>query len=172
MKGKEKNKICPKNYFLLALLFFVSIAITLYFCNWYHVYENYQKETPVIRGVISEITDEELDHYILENPTTFLYICTAQNMICRNYEKTLKEIIIENSLQNQMVYLNLSDSNSEEFIHWFNEQYPYRVLLTDNYPALVVFEDGKIKTLLQGSATDQLTAVETKQFLEMNRLQD
>ena len=41
-----------------------------------------------IRGVLSEITSEELEHYISENPTVMMYMCTASNEICRDYEKS------------------------------------------------------------------------------------
>lgn len=63
----KENKIAPKNYIIIALIFAATISLTLYLCNCYSVYNEGKKEVPVIRGVISEITTEDFDHYILEN---------------------------------------------------------------------------------------------------------
>ena len=48
-----KKKV--KNYFILILIFVLGIGITLYLSRLYHVYDEYQKQTPVIRGVVSEL---------------------------------------------------------------------------------------------------------------------
>jgi len=88
---EQKRNIKLKNYVILVLLFLAGIGITLYLCELYRVYDEYQKQTPVIRDTLSEITSEDLEHYILENPTTVIYMCTSSDMICRNYEKDLKK---------------------------------------------------------------------------------
>ena len=117
-KNKEKKKL--KNYFILILIFALGIGITLYLSKLYHVYDEYQKETPVIRGVISEITNEELDHYLMENPTIVIYMCTSSDMLCRNFEKDFKKLIEKENLQEEIIYLNLSDINEDEFIDSLN----------------------------------------------------
>ena len=76
----KKQKKQMKNYFILLLIFVLGIGITLYLTRLYHVYDEYQKQTPIIRGVVSEITNEELEHYLLENPSTVIYMCTSSDM--------------------------------------------------------------------------------------------
>lgn len=169
-KNEEKKKVGVKNYAILALIFAVGIGLTLYLCNWYNVYDAYQKETPVIRGTLSEITKDELEHYILENPTTVIYMCTASDITCRDYEKDFKKLVEKEELQEVIVYLNLNDVNEKEFIDSFNNMYPYKVKLTKYYPALVIFEEGKIRNILQGKEDEKLTITKTKQFIEMNRI--
>ena len=44
MAKKEKN-IPVKNYIILGAIFIVGIAIIIYLCNWYKVYDEYQRET-------------------------------------------------------------------------------------------------------------------------------
>ena len=122
-KNKEKKKGL-KNYFILILIFVLGIGVTLYLSKLYHVYDEYQKETPVIRGVLAEITSEELEHYLLENPTIVIYMCTSSDMLCRNFEKDFKKLIEKENLQEEIVYLNLSDIDQKEFIKDFNEKYP------------------------------------------------
>ena len=159
-----------KNYVILAIIFITGMAITLYLCNWYNVFSELERQTPVIRGTFSEITSEELEHFILENPTVTVYMCTSSNDICRNYEKKLVKFVSTKDLSDAVVYLNLSNVDEEEFIIRFNEKYPYKIKLTKNFPAFVTFEDGKIKYILQENDNNRLTIVKTKQYFELNHI--
>ena len=167
---KEKRKGGLKNYLILAAIFLAGIGVTFYLCNMYKVYDEYQKQTPVIRDTLSEITYDELEHYILENPTTVIYMCTSSEMVCRNYEKGFKKLIKSKELQDEIVYLNLSNLDQEKFIEEFNSNYNFKVKLTTYYPAIAVFEDGKITSILQGNAEEKLTVVKTKQFIEIHKI--
>ena len=166
----EKKKGGLKNYLILTVIFIIGIGVTLYLCNLYQVYDEYQKETPVIRDTLFEITSDELEHYILENPTIVIYMCTSSEMVCRNYEKGFKKLIKSKELQEVIVYLNLSNLDQEKFIEDFNNKYNFKVKLTTYYPALVVFEEGKITSMLQGTAEEELTVVKTKQFIEIHKI--
>lgn len=173
----EKNinieKVIPlKNYIILSCLFVAGIVLTIYACNWYRIYDEYQRQTPVIRGTLSEITAEEINHYITDNPTTVFYMCTSNEFNCRNYEKDLKKLIVSEDLQNSIVYVNLSDVDSNAFVNNFNNTYSYKVKLTTNYPAFVVFNDGKVTNILQGSEESKLTIAKTRQFIDINKIGD
>lgn len=165
--NKEKK---VKNYILLAIVFLFGIGLTMYMCRCYKVYDDYQKQTPIIRGTLSEITNEEITHFILENPTTVIYMCTSSDDVCRQYEKGLKKLVKNTNLSEYIVYLNLSEINQDEFVEQFNNDYPYKVKLTTSYPAFVIFEDGKIKNILQGNEENPLTISKTKQFVELNHI--
>ena len=102
-KKETQRKVGIKNYLILALIFIVATVITLYLCNVYNVYEESKRQIPVIRGTLSEITSEELEHYISENPTIMMYICTASNETCRKYEQSLKKYVVREELQETMV---------------------------------------------------------------------
>ncbi len=168
---KEKEKqIHWKNYVILALIFLGGILLTVYFCKWYHVYDEYQKQTPVIRGTLSEIMPEDLEHYVMENPTTVIYMCTSSDMVCRNYEKDFKKLVEQETLQDQIIYLNLSNADITSFIEKFNQSYPYKVKLTEKYPAIIMFEDGEVKNILQGTEKEKLTITKTKQFIDINKI--
>lgn len=168
--GDKEKKIPFKNYVILGALFIFGMALTIYLCNWYKVYDDYQKQIPIIRGTLSEITTEELDHYVLENPTTVIYMCTASDYVCRNYEKDFKKLVENNNLQDTIIYLNLSNVNISEFVDNFNNSYNYKVKLTSSYPALVIFEEGRVVNLLQGSDEEALTVTKTKQFIDINKI--
>lgn len=168
-KGEERQ-IPKKNYFILGIVFLVTIGIVWYLCDCYKVYSESQNEIPVIRGTLSEITTEELDHYIMENPTTVIYMCTSEDMNCRIFEEDFIKLIKQKEIQDSIVYLNLTQVNIEEFIDNFNNEYPYKVKLTQHYPAFVIFESGQVKNILQGTENEKLTIKKATQFIEMNKI--
>ena len=169
-KNQKERKIGIKNYLILALIFITTTIITLYLCNVYKVYEESKRQIPVIRGTLSEITSEELNHYISENPTIMLYICTASDTKCRNYEKDLKKYVEKEELQEEIIYLNITDDEKSTYAEIFNKNYPSRFTLNNNFPALVIFEDGEVTHLLQAKEKEKLTITKTKQFMDLHKL--
>ncbi len=168
-KQSERN-IGVKNYLIIGLIFLVAIVVTVYLCNVYSVYQESKLEIPVIRGTLSEITSEELEHFISENPTVLLYICTASDESCRNYEKDLKKLVTRKELQNELIYLNISLDEKETFVKTFNETYTSRVKLTDQFPAIIALEEGKTVHILQPKNNERLTISKTQQFIELHRI--
>lgn len=166
----EEKTIPLKNYAIIALIFLATIGLTLYLCNCYSVYNEGKKEIPVIRGTLSEITSEDFEHYILENQSAKVYMCTASSPTCRSFEKDFIKLIKRKNLQDEIVYLNLSDVEQDEFVKKFNEKYSFKIPLTKNYPAIVIFDEGKIESILQGSEKESLTLSKTKQFIEINKI--
>ena len=108
----------------------------------------------------------------MENPTSVIYMCTASDESCRDYERDLKRLVEKKELQERIIYVNLSDVDSFEFVDKFNARYPYRVSLKQNYPAFVAFEDGEIRSILQADKNDELTISETEQFIELNQIEE
>ena len=164
----EKKKNYLKNYILLFILFGSCIFLTIYFCKWYNVYEEYEKETPVIRDSLSEITPIDLEHFVIDNPKTIIYMCTANDDVCRNFENDLKKYVQRNDLSEGIIYLNLTGIDNEEFINDFNQKYKYKIKLNGHYPAFVAFEDGKVVSILQGSKNKKVTISKLQNFLELN----
>lgn len=169
-KQENIRKVGVKNYLILSLIFIAATILTIYLCNVYNVYQEDKLQIPVIRGTLSEITSEELDPYISENPTIMMYICTPSNDTCRKYEKSLKKYVVKEELQEQMVYLNISSEESENFAGSFNEKYTTSLKLKDRYPALLIFEEGKVTHLLQAKEKEKLTITKTKQFMELHSI--
>ena len=170
MKAKDDKKKTIHNYLLLIILFAITAGVVIYLCKWYNVYNEYQKETPVIRDSLMEIGNGDLEHYILDNPTAVIYMCTAKDEECRTFEKDFKKLLKKRDYNNEIIYLNLSDLNQEEFVQSFNDKYNYKIKLTTHYPAFVLFEDGKVVSVLQGNKNKKLTVSKVKQFLELNEI--
>ena len=166
----EKNYV--KNYFILAVLFLACFGLTIYFCKWYDVYKEYQKEVPVIRGSMLEIYSDDLEHYLVDNPNSIIYMCTAYSDVCRQYEKKLKKYLTKNDAIDNLVYLNLTNEDSEKFLEKFNQKYPYRISLKGNYPSFVVFENGVVEKILQGTSQTPLSITKTQSFLEFYMVEE
>ncbi len=168
-KEKKQNKKKLKNYIILIVIFLAAIGLTLYLCKWYNVYDEYQKQTPVIRDTLNELSIEEIDHYVIDNPTAVVYMCTASELKCRNFEKDFKKLIKNENLQEKIVYLNISDVDAQAFYNDFNNKYNYKKELK-HYPALIMFEDGKITRIIQGSDEKELNISQVKQIVETSKI--
>ena len=100
----KSNKKIVKNYFILALIFLAVILLVWYICKWYTVCNDYKKEIPVIRGTLNyEITESDFEHYILENPSSVVYMCTASEEKCRDFERDFKKIVVAKNLQDSII---------------------------------------------------------------------
>ena len=171
-KQEEKEKNLFKRYLILIFICLLSIGLVIYLCKWYKVYDDFQKEIPVIRDTLSEITDIDLEHYIMDNPSSIIYICTASNETCRSFEKDLKKLVVKKDYTDVIVYLNLSGLDQDKFVEEFNNKYKFKNKLTTSYPAIVIFEDGEVSALLQGSDDRKITVGNVKDFLELNSIGD
>lgn len=165
------NKTIPKkNYVFLLILFLLTFLLAYYIYRWYSVYSDYQNNIPIIKDSLVEITEEEMEHYISDNPTTTVYICTASDANCRTFEKSFKKLVEQKSLKEYIAYVNLSDTEEKEFIDRFNTNHPYKKSTLSKYPALIYFEDGQISDILQETTTEKITITDVKQFIKRNKI--
>ena len=171
-KSNIKDKKRFKNYIILIVIFILCWGLTLYLCEWYKVYNDYEKQTPVIRGTLSEITYEDLDHYVVDVPSVIVYICTSYDDNCRNFEKNFKKYVKKNDLNDSIVYLNITNIDRQQFINDFNNKYNYKGKLTGNYPAFVSFKDGKINSVLQATDNKNLSLSKVDSFLDLNNYEE
>ena len=170
-KGKEKpSKKKIHNYIVLILISLLCVGAVLYLCRWYKVYDEYQKEIPVIRGYLQEIVSDDLEHVVLENPSITLYICTSNDDNCRNFEKNFEKVLKSKEFRDEIIYLNTTGIDQNAFVNNFNEKYTKKKKLNVNYPAFVLFEDGKVVNILQASGDKELTMSKVEHFLELNSI--
>lgn len=169
MEKKTKKKGI-RNYVILTVVFVVVVVFVLYLCELYRVYDEEQKMTPVISGSLQEIYSDDLEFYLMDNPTILLYMCTSNDDTCRNFEKSFKKLLNKKDYGNSIIYLNLTDVNQEQFVKQFNEKYHFKIQLTTHYPAFVLFEEGRVVSVLQGSKKKALTMSKVQNFFEINQI--
>ena len=143
MKSKKKQK---KNYVVLVVIYAVVIVLVLYLASWYNTYKTYQNEIPVLKDVVSEISPSEFEHYLTENPSPVLYLCTASDSECREFEETIKSPLEKNNYE-RLVYINFTISRT---------------------PCLIKVIDGKVTAVEDGLNGALLTRDEALNFLDIN----
>ena len=167
---EEVKKKTAKNYVILGFICLLFIGLVVYLCKWYNVYDEYQKEIPVIRDSLQEIVSDDLEHYVLDNPSSLIYICTSNDEKCRNFEKKFKKLIEKEELGDEIIYLNVTGIDQEAFVKSFNEKYAKKKQLTTNYPAIALFDEGKAVRILQAKKDNNLNIEDVKHFVKLNEV--
>lgn len=168
---EEVRKIRPKNYLILGAIFLVTLALVFLLRYWYISYQNYKLSIPVLKDTLMEITHDELDHYITANPDAVIYIEVSEDENSREVAKDLKEVIKERNLANKVVYLNISSiEDKDAFFTDFSKKYLKEDVLT-NYPALVLFLDGKIDAYVSKTNRQKLNIGDIAQIFDQYELE-
>jgi len=150
----EKKKIPLKNYILLGIIIIFTIMFVLYARGWYITAEEYYKNNSVILDTVSEINSGEITNYAVDNPSFILYVASGNNANIKQFEKEFKKFILQNDLNNRVLYLNLTNVNVNEFNEQLNALTTKNVrsTLTDqNSSAIYIFHNGKIVKVLDSN---------------------
>lgn len=168
---KKLKQHSIKNYIILGLILLATIGLTIYLCGWYRAYARYQMTIPVLRNIIPEITELEMDHYIQENDAVLIYLGVPSNDKCRDFEVDLKKLISKRQLKDTLTYFNLeNEEKAPTILESIYETYHTEKL--NYYPMLLFFEDQEVKAVLQSRADQPLTIQEVEQFLKGIRMGD
>ena len=164
MKSKKKQK---QNYVILVVIYIIVIVLVLYLASLYNTYKNYQREIPVLQNVISEINPNEVEHYLTENPSSILYLCSASDSDCRDFEEEVKSPLEKNNYED-LVYVNLEDvDDKDSFIQNLLDKYGSDFSI-ERMPCLIKFTEGKITAVEDGLNGALLTRDEALNFLDIN----
>ena len=136
---KEKN-IPFKNYIFLAVILILSVVFIIYFYMWYGTYEEGMLEAPIMDKYLTVINYNEIDNYLIENKDAVIYMSVLNNQDIRKFEKKFKNIINSNSLNNDILYLNLtSEFKNKKNYTAIKEDYSIQDL-----PSIVIFRNGDV----------------------------
>lgn len=132
----EKNRNIPfKNYILLAVTLILTIIVVVYFFVWHSNNEENNLKIPIMDKYLRVINYNELDDFLVENKDSVIYVSKLNNKEIREFEKKLKLIINDYSLNNTILYLDLTDKNIN------------KLKLEDkniSYPAVLIYKNGEI----------------------------
>lgn len=165
----EKTREVPfKNYMILALICLFTLGIIVFSSIMYTREEKKKLETPVISGVLAEIKKEDINNYVVENESFFLYIGTASDYNSREVETDLIKYFGRRDIKNDTIYLNLTgDNDVKKFYEDFNSKYvvnDYSKLKA--YPAFIIFKDGKVLDLVQRGDNQKLNIGDIDRVLD------
>ena len=138
------RKVSLKNYIILFVIFILTVIVVFGLRNWYVSYQKYQLTVPILKGELKEVTVEALDNYLIENDDAIIYIEVSDDENSRDVAKDLLNVLKKRDLTEKVVYLNLKDvKDKDAFFNSFNSKYMVDGKI-DNYPALVLFREGKV----------------------------
>ena len=103
------RKIPVKNYIILGGIIVVTLFILYYFYCWVDVYKESKINIPILDKYMMVINYNELDNYIVENPNTIVYVSVLENEEIRGFEKKLKNKYKSNSVNNEILYMNITN---------------------------------------------------------------
>lgn len=144
---KEKN-IPLKNYIILAVVLIVSIILVIYFYMWYNAYEESKLNTMIMDKYLQVINYNELNNYLVENKDAVIYSSVLEDQKIRHFEKKFKNIIIKNSLNNDILYLDLTEELKDKNITKdIKETYNINNQDIANTPSIMIFKDGNLYSI-------------------------
>lgn len=131
-----KREISLKNYIYLFLIILVTIGIVYYLYLWFNEYEKEVKNTSILSEYSQVINYNEINNYIVENNKVYLYV-TDGNVDLLDFEYKLKKVIVDNNLEKDILYLNISNNlKNNKYIIQNNE--------FNSIPMFIIFNDGEI----------------------------
>lgn len=140
LKNMTRNdrEIPKKNYIILFILIISTILLGLYL---HSIFVESDTNTPLMDDYISVINYNELSDYLLENKDILIYSSYLGDTEIRAFEKEFRNVINNYELNEQILYLNLTNYSDEIKISLSN-QYNLNGLTIVDAPCLVLFQNG------------------------------
>lgn len=167
-KKEEKRVVGIKNYFILAIICIVTIVIAFGIRQRYVAYKEYELSKSVLKNKINEVSSEELASYIYAHPDAILFVQVNDDSNSRSVGKKLYKVLQKRNLLNDSVYINLGNiSDKTDFYKEFNDNYcKDSKNKLNNYPALIIFNDGKLKDMVSKSKKKSLDIGDIEQLFD------
>lgn len=135
----EKN-IPLRNYILLSIILIISVVLVIYFYMWYGTYEDNKIYTPILDEYLTVINYNELEDYLIENKDAIIYVSILGDEEIRTFEKKFKKFFIENSVDNNILYLDLTSEYKDNNV-FNNIKIKYGL---KSLPCIIIFRDGVV----------------------------
>lgn len=146
--NKIKREVPIKNYIILSGVILVSLLLLFYFYLWYLTYEESKLNTQIIDRYLQVINYNELNDYILENKDAYVYVSVLEDSNIRDFELKFKTLIIDNSLKDKILYLDLTEINNDKKA---KDEASKKYQVVDksilDIPCLLVFKKGNLEKI-------------------------
>lgn len=131
-----RKDISIKNYFYLALIVLITLGIVYYLYLWFDEYRKELGNISELSKYLQVINYNDLDNFIIENDEICIYV-TDSTEKKSDFERKLKNLIIQNNLRNDILYLDISNYRDDGNFIINNIEFK-------NVPVFLIFNDGKI----------------------------
>ncbi len=136
LKKDKTKKIPVKNYIYLSIIVIASIFIIFYLYRWYDTYRESKLNISIMNNYLSVINYNELDDYIIENKNAIIYVSKLGDEKINKFEKSFKNMVVENDLRNSMLYLDVTNDNFDIVKE--------KLQINTSLPCIIVYTNGKI----------------------------
>ena len=136
LKKDKPKKIPVKNYIYLSIIVIASIFIIFYLYRWYDTYRESKLNISIMNNYLSVINYNGLDDYIIENKNAIIYVSKLGDEKINKFEKSFKNMVVENDLRNSMLYLDVTNDNFDIVKE--------KLQINTSLPCIVVYTNGKI----------------------------
>lgn len=148
------RKIPVKNYIILGVVIFITMLILYYFYCWVDVYKESKINIPILDKYMSVINYNELDNYLVENPNTIVYVSILEDEKIRDFEKLVKSKYKNNEIDNDILYMNITEDIKDKKIKKDMDRYIINELKMTDVPCVLVFSDGELKSIYSINGND------------------
>ncbi|MCI8498102.1 MAG: hypothetical protein HFG33_01700 [Bacilli bacterium] len=169
LKVKNNKKINIRKYINCALLMVAIILVAVIATRGYNAYKEYKLGESVFIKMGGNLQYKDIDSATIELPTDgFILISYTKNEEVKGLESDLKKAIVNNELQSNFYYLDVTDMMLEEgFIDSLNEKFKLEDRhMIDSVPALLYYRDGKFMTSLSSTKEKMLNVDDFNKLLD------
>ena len=131
-----RKNISIKNYFYLALIVLITLGVIYYLYLWFDEYRKEVRNISELSKYLQVINYNELNNFIIENDEVCIYVGDSDKKNF-DFERKLKELIMQNNLRNDIIYLDVSNHNN-------NGNFVINDIKFKRVPMFLIFNDGKI----------------------------
>jgi len=122
---------------------------------WVDVYKESKINIPIMDKYMEVINYNELDNYLVENPNTIVYVSVLEDDKIREFEKKFKNKYKYNKIDNEILYMNITEDISNNGVRSEMEgKYSLNNLNITDVPCILVFKDGMVKSIYSVSDND------------------
>jgi len=107
-----KRVVPVKNYIILIIVVIASILLTFFLTNVYKDRLNDNISRTVMYDFLSQVNNDELENYLLENPNTIIYYASSSDVSLNEFEEKFKELIIKYDLINSIVQFDIQNEKN------------------------------------------------------------
>lgn len=143
------KKIPLNNYIKALCLILITIILTIILANYYNSKKEYENSMNVTMSFLKTVDSSNVEEYLVETHDVIMYISNSEDENLKEYEETLKKLIIKKELEKNIVYFDTKNLD-DEYLRKFLQNYAVDSLKNVNIvePNLFIFSNGKIATIL------------------------
>lgn len=148
-----EKSIPVKNYILLGVVVFATVVLLYLFVMFYQNRVDYKNSIETRMSFLSEVKEHEITNYILDNHDVILYISDSTDPDYLVFERQLKQQMLEENLNKNVVYMDAHKLSKDFFVHFQNDF--GTIQDASVLPNVLVVEGGRITSVLYTKEQDK-----------------